>query len=808
MASDYDSNRFSIELMKTGEKIGSWGDVTNLNWESISSAIGSRSEIDIASTAGVSSNYDAATGVFEWRLPDDTSPDAANDDSASRASYVSVKNPTMATRADGIVKLRISGNVTDEKVDRFYFIKNSLAVFSGVPIVPIVLQVYNANDATFVSVAEGSTVAVSLSSTITPKIVDITNNLQVGKLDFTSIPAGSADIFIKGGETDSLKVTQVNPDRSTKEVYSIDTTKGVTSVALSGTTGGYGNNGTYDLGFTSGGPGTGAKGTFDVLAGTISNVTITAEGEGYTSAPTIDFEKAQGVKTLTPTTPGIGYSEAATIDLIFGGSPDVAATGTVVTDTGTGTLGPATITSPGAGYTSVPAVSYVYSGPGGTSGVVTAVISSGALGTATIAEASVLDLTGSTTKITKGVIEQSTIGAATPLSGKFTTLESTGNTTIGSSATDTIDITGLIDGPIAFKNDADITTNIGSDTSRAGLIVAENINVNKAGTAEVQIDFLGGGDITADNPGTTTELKGKIFTAGFRESMNLDASRGMTAHGGIRLQLQDTTRKAYIVRSGGTTGLSSVTLTAGGTGYTPDGLNQTTNLLVPAAPPTTAAILLYDVIGGVVSNMRLDTQGTGYTAFPDETIHPIPGGGSSCTYTTSGGAGLTETEIGSLEPVVAQFLGGGIQNASYVQASDAVGSLVPLDKYVEIQIPGTLAAAHAIWGATDHGATIRPKLYQAYLRYEGSDTAPAGTPSVSNFGWQPEDEMPYPATFWHVSANYGSVAWISATQCGMRGMNFTPLLIPAGGTSSATAGHSGMTPTQAADWNIYFRMWW
>jgi hypothetical protein len=806
MASDYDSNRFSIELMKTGERIGSWGDVTNLNWESISSAIGSRSEIDIASTAGVSSNYDAATGVFEWRLPDDTSPDAANDDSASRASYVSVKNPTMATLADGIVKLRISGNVTDEKVDRFYFIKNSLAVFAGVPIVPIVLQVYNANDATFVSVAEGSTVAVSLSSTITPKIVDITNNLQVGKLDFTSIPAGSADIFIKGGETDSLKVTQVNPDRSTKEVYSIDTTKGVTSVALSGTTGGYGNNGTYDLGLTLGG-GTGAKGTFDVLAGTISNVTITAEGEGYTSAPTIDFEKAQGVKTLTTTTPGSGYSVAATIDLIFGGSPDVAATGTVVTDTGTGTLGPATITSPGAGYTSVPSVSYVYSGPGGTSGVVTAVISSGALGTATIAEASVLDLTGSTTKITKGVIEQSTIGAATPLSGKFTTLESTGNTTIGSSATDTIDITGLIDGPIAFKNDADITTNIGSDTSRAASIVAEKITVNEAGIGEVEIDFKSGGDPAATSPGTTTELKGRVFTDGSDASVNLEASKGMTAHGGIGLKIEDTTRKAYIVRSGGTTGLSSVTLTAGGTGYTPDGLNQTTNLLVPAAPPTTAAILLYDVIGGVVSNMRLDTQGTGYTAFPDETIHPIPGGGSSCTYTTSGGAGLTETEIGSLEPVVAQFLGGGIQNASYVQASDTVGSLVPLDRYVEIQIPCTIAAANTIWGATAHGATIRPKLYQAYLRYEGSDTAPAGTAGKTNYGWQPGDEMPYPSWFWQTPFIFGSVAWISATECGMRGENTQPFQVPAGGTSGAT-GSSPLTAAQAADWNIYFRMWW
>ena len=658
MASDYDNKRFSIELMKTGEKVGSWGDVTNVNWESISSAIGSRTELDIDDPSG-SSTYVTGTGVLTLLLPINTSPDAGTWDSGSRAAYISVTNTAVATPATGIVKLRICGNVSTEKVDRFYFIKNSLGVVVGVPAVPIVLQVYNADDGTFVSVAEGSTVAVSLSSTAITKIVDITNQLQVGKLDFTGIAAGSAEIFIKDGDEDSLKVMQVKDDRTTREVYSIGTTKGVTSIALGGTTGGYGNDGTYDLGFTGGVGGSGAKGTFDVGAitpGTISNITITAEGEGYTSAPTINFNNAVGVKSISTTTSGSGYTEAATIDLIFssGGSPTAVATGTVSTVPLTGFLGATVLTSRGAGYSSAPTVTLdpSYAGPG-TGGVVTAVESAGATGTPTIAEASVLDLTGSTTKITKGVIEQATIGAATPLSGKFTTLESTGDTTIGSSATDTIDITGLIDGPITFKNDADSTTNIGSDTSRAASIVAEKITVNEAGTGEVEIDFKSGGDTGATSPGTTTELKGRVFTDGSDASVNLESSKGMATHGGIGLKIEDTTRKAYIVRGTGLTGLSSVTLTNGGSGYTPNGLDQTLDLDGTVPIPTTDAILLYDVIGGIVSNMRLSHPGSGFSGtFPSDTTDPIPTGGtgSACTYTTASVPGTTDTEIGSLHP--------------------------------------------------------------------------------------------------------------------------------------------------------------
>ena len=91
MASDYDNKRFSIELMKTGEKVGSWGDVTNVNWESISSAIGSRTELNIDTVTGTST-YTIGTGVLQLLLPNDTSPDAGNWDSGSRAAYISVTN--------------------------------------------------------------------------------------------------------------------------------------------------------------------------------------------------------------------------------------------------------------------------------------------------------------------------------------------------------------------------------------------------------------------------------------------------------------------------------------------------------------------------------------------------------------------------------------------------------------------------------------------------------------------------------------------------------------------------------------------
>lgn len=393
MASTWDSNLFSIEKMSQGDKIGTWGDVTNLNWESIQRSIGYRTEIDIDSLeAGGSSTYSkvGSTGTLTLLLPDATSPTSGTDDAKSRSCYISVTGVGQGVTE---VILKICGNSAGDKVDRVYFIRNNLSDTQQ----PFnLLKVRNAGAASGINIKRGNTVALSFSSDIgLDDIVDVLSTVQVDEVDFSNATTG--EITLQEKQQFSLKANQYKEDNTTKEVLSVDTRQGVTSVT--GVTAGSGyTQGEYDLTFSAGG-GSGAKGTFTVSgAGNVliapGDIVVTEQGTGYTSAPTVSFTNA-------------------------------ATSGTAAT------------------------------------------------ATAVIGEASVVDLTSSTTKITKGVIEQTRIGATTPLSGKFTTLESTkdatvggnlsvsGNATLGSDATDTVTFTGSFDGSLTPANNA---TSLGSES--------------------------------------------------------------------------------------------------------------------------------------------------------------------------------------------------------------------------------------------------------------------------------------------------------------------------------------------------------
>lgn len=70
------------------------------------------------------------------------------------------------------------------------------------------------------------------------------------------------------------------------------TTSGVvTALGLTAAGSGYNSGTGYALGF-SGGGGSGAAGTFDVVGGQIANLALTSGGSGYTSAPTVSFPGA------------------------------------------------------------------------------------------------------------------------------------------------------------------------------------------------------------------------------------------------------------------------------------------------------------------------------------------------------------------------------------------------------------------------------------------------------------------------------------------------------------------------------------
>jgi uncharacterized protein len=88
--------------------------------------------------------------------------------------------------------------------------------------------------------------------------------------------------------------------------------------------------------------------------------------------------RASSVTAITVTTPGSGYTSAPTVSLTNGGGTGATAVATV----SSGVVTKVTVTNPGTGYTSAPTV--VFSGGGGTLAAATA--SFGTLGNAVVAE--------------------------------------------------------------------------------------------------------------------------------------------------------------------------------------------------------------------------------------------------------------------------------------------------------------------------------------------------------------------------------------------------------------------------------------
>jgi len=108
-------------------------------------------------------------------------------------------------------------------------------------------------------------------------------------------------------DTGCLRVNQVPVLQTNTELYNYG---GVTGISI-GTTSGY-TPGTYNLTF-SGGGGNGALGTFVVgSTGSVTSVTITAQGSGYTSALSPNFNVA-GAGTNNST---VGFINANTLDVL------------------------------------------------------------------------------------------------------------------------------------------------------------------------------------------------------------------------------------------------------------------------------------------------------------------------------------------------------------------------------------------------------------------------------------------------------------------------------------------------------------
>jgi hypothetical protein len=95
------------------------------------------------------------------------------------------------------------------------------------------------------------------------------------------------EYLLGGSKTESVK-NRANPNLPLLEV-------GVITALTKTASGSGGTDGTYNLIFTGGNPTTAATGTFVVVSGAVTTVTLTGNGQGYQSAPTVSLTNCPGL---------------------------------------------------------------------------------------------------------------------------------------------------------------------------------------------------------------------------------------------------------------------------------------------------------------------------------------------------------------------------------------------------------------------------------------------------------------------------------------------------------------------------------
>jgi hypothetical protein len=140
------------------------------------------------------------------------------------------------------------------------------------------------------------------------------------------------------------------------QIVGANTTQATATCTIAGpvssftiTTGGTGYQAVSGL-LISGGGGSGATATIVRTGTTITGVTITNPGSGYTSPPTVTITSSVGF--LNVLAGGTGYTATATVQITGGGGIGAAGSVTVVG----GVITALTITNPGSCYTSAPTV--------------------------------------------------------------------------------------------------------------------------------------------------------------------------------------------------------------------------------------------------------------------------------------------------------------------------------------------------------------------------------------------------------------------------------------------------------------------
>lgn len=189
--------------------------------------------------------------------------------------------------------------------------------------------------------------------TVTPVI----SNGSVVALNVTNpgtgyLPGDFVQFAFSGGGSDTSAILQANLGANT--IGHIDLLAGGSGFT----------NGTFALGITGGG-GVGATATYTTSGGAVTTITLTAQGTGYTSSPTISFPGGGGtgaqasaflsqgsVSSVTVIDGGTNFSGTPSLSLIGGNGSGA----TAIANISAGVIVSVTITNGGSGYTIAPGV--------------------------------------------------------------------------------------------------------------------------------------------------------------------------------------------------------------------------------------------------------------------------------------------------------------------------------------------------------------------------------------------------------------------------------------------------------------------
>jgi hypothetical protein len=187
----------------------------------------------------------------------------------------------------------------------------------------------------------------------------------------------------------------------------------ISQITLTDHGGGYSSASLPNVTITGGGgSGATAVAVYDIGGrGDLASITVTNGGSGYTSAPTVTIDAPGGsISQITLTDHGGGYSSASLPNVTITGGGGSGATAVAVYDIGgRGDLASITVTNGGSGYTSAPTVTIDAPPAGPYAGQATATATIGtnpyagqATATATYATSTVYSFSSITTAVTSG----------------------------------------------------------------------------------------------------------------------------------------------------------------------------------------------------------------------------------------------------------------------------------------------------------------------------------------------------------------------------------------------------------------------